>query len=70
MQQCRLPSGSRAKGPAEKSRQRQAVDDGRIEPGHAVGDADMAAATLLGELHQPHDLGERRVLADRQRLET
>ena len=69
MQERHLPGGAAGKGPAEEGRQRQAVHGGRIEPGHAVGEGDVAAAALLGQLHQPHDLGQSRALADGQSLE-
>ena len=38
-------------------------------PGHPVGQGHVAAAALLGHLHQPRDVGQQRALADGQGLQ-
>ena len=43
------------------------MDHRRIGARHPVGEGHEARAALLGQLHQPDDLGEQRALADRPR---
>jgi hypothetical protein len=52
------PSGKRERG--------KAVNRRGIEPRGPVGDAHIARARLSGGLHQPRDLGQRGILANRQ----
>ena len=58
--------------PTKEGRERQEVDDGRIERGRAVGDPPVAGAAAFGRFHQADDFGKQRVPrkargADRQR---
>ena len=48
--------------PEEEGGEGGQMHDGRIEFGGAVGNAAIAVAAAFGHFHQPHHLGERRIL--------
>ena len=65
VEQRRLPGRRPAQRPAQEGQERQAVHHRRVGARHPVGDGHEARAALLGQLHQPDDLGQQRAFADR-----